>query len=80
MRMTAAELRLALARLRLSPAEAAQLLGVSGVTMRRWLDPAVAAKRPVPETCYRLLDLIEHVPGVWERLLDVVQQRKGWRA
>ncbi len=36
--MSDAELQLTLARLELSPAEAAQLLGITARTVRRWLD------------------------------------------
>lgn len=49
--MTAVELNTSLARLAISPDEAAQLLGVSGRTLRRWIDgeavptPAEAALR-----------------------------------
>ena len=58
-----------LTRLGLSRTEAGRLLGMSPRTVRRWCEPPGAPnRRDVPEAVWRLLDLIERVPGARERL------------
>lgn len=62
--MTDTELRATLARVGLTQTGAARLFGIDARTMRRWL----AGEREVTPCALRLLDLLEHVPGVRERL------------
>jgi DNA-binding transcriptional regulator YiaG len=61
--MTPADLRAALARLGLTQAGAAHLLGVDARTMRRWL----AGTREMPEPARRLLVMLD-LPEVRQRL------------
>lgn len=53
--MTAPDLRATLSRLGLSPAEAASLVGVHPVTMRKW----IAEMQPIPPPAARLLTLVD---------------------
>jgi len=72
-----AEPRETLNRLGLSQTGAARLLGVNARTVRGWCEPADApGHRSVPATVLRMLDLIEHVPGVRDRL-DAITDRPG---
>lgn len=67
--MTPTELRATLSRLGLAHSEAARLLGADGRTVRRWMEPPEASgHRDPPPMALRMLDLIEHVPGVRDRL------------
>lgn len=62
-------LRSVLGRLGLSQTGAARLLGVNARTVRGWCEPPGApGHRSMPATVWRMLDLIEHVPGVRDRL------------
>lgn len=62
-------MRETLARLGLSQYKAARLLGVNERTVRGWCVALDApGHRHVPKPVWRLLGLIEHVPGVCEYL------------
>jgi DNA-binding transcriptional regulator YiaG len=62
--MTATELRATLARVGLTQTGAARLFGLDDRTLRRW----AAGDGEITPCALRLLDLLEHVPGVRERL------------
>lgn len=56
-------------RLGLTQPEAARLLGVSKSTIEKWcVAPSSLAHRDCPEPVWRLLGLMENVPGVREWL------------
>ncbi len=68
-------LRATFARLTLTQTRAAALLGVGDRTLRGWCQPdGSPGARQVPVPIWRLLDLLEHVPGVVERLGEMAQE------
>jgi hypothetical protein len=69
MRRESVSLRDTLTRLGISQTGAARLLHVGSRTVRGWCEsPGSPGHRAVPAPIWLLLDLIEHVPGVRERL------------
>jgi DNA-binding transcriptional regulator YiaG len=63
-------IRETLARLDLTQSGAAKLLGVNARTVRGWCEPPEGpGHRTVPAPVWRLLDLVENVPGARERLI-----------
>ena len=54
-----AALRSAIERMGITQARVATLLGVQERSVRRWL----AGERAIDEAAWRLLDVLEHVPG-----------------
>jgi DNA-binding transcriptional regulator YiaG len=73
-----ADPRETLTRLGLSQTGAARLLGVNARTVRGWCEPVEApGHRSVPTPVWRMLDLIEHVPGVRERLGEAREINTG---
>jgi hypothetical protein len=67
-------IRETLARLSLTQTGAARLIGVHSRTVRGWCEPPSGkGHRDVPAPVWRLLDLMEHVPGARERLIDMIE-------
>ena len=70
--MTPTEFRSSLARLGLTQSGVARMIGVGDRTVRGWAEPPDSpGNRTIPETAIRLLDLIEHVPGVRDWLYKI---------
>lgn len=68
-------LRAALARLGLSQTRAAHLVGVQPRKLRAWCqEEDTTGHRQVPGPIWRILDMIETVPGALERLEALVRR------
>lgn len=71
--MTPAALLATLARLHLTPPEAAWLLGYHKRTVYRWL----AGRAAVPPCVERVLWVCEHAPGLVRHLFSYPQEQTG---